>query len=221
VYLNTERDPDIIFSQPKAGAADVIRGVVADLFMLSALRRLFQYSLPDRATHSVSLWRTLTPRRVARSVGSMLPVVFCQLALVGIFTYAGGRWAYVVLHVVPIMTIYPLQIRIRSMAEHAFEAGYVPSTPVDAWMARTSQLNFLERWVVAPFGQHFHYEHHVFPGVPNYNLRQVHELLGAAGISVPTNRSYFGFVWSKIRAEWGERKAVRETRCAIPPGSEL
>ena len=150
----------------------------------------------------------------------MLPVIFCQLVLVALFTCAGGRWAYLVLHVVPIMTIYPLQIRIRSMAEHAFEARHVPGTSGDAWVTRTSHLNCLERWVVAPFGQHFHYEHHVFPGVPNYNLRQVHELLGAAGIPVPTNRSYFGFVWSKIRAEWREKKAAHETRCAISPGPE-
>jgi hypothetical protein len=30
----------------------------------------------------------------------------------------------------------------------------------------------------------------------------VHRLLIQAGIPVPMNRSYFGFVWRKIRAEW-------------------
>jgi hypothetical protein len=32
----------------------------------------------------------------------------------------------------------------------------------------------------------------------------------AAGIPVPTNRSYFGFLFQKIRADWRSAPAVRE-----------
>ena len=77
------------------------------------------------------------------------------------------------------MTLYPLQIRVRSIAEHGFEAGYHPASPQEAWVTRTSRLNVVERWIVAPFGQYLHYEHHVFPGVPNYNLP------GSTGCSSP------------------------------------
>ena len=77
-------------------------------------------------------------------------------------------------------------------------------------MTRTSRLNVLERWVVAPFGQYLHYEHHVFPSIPNYNLPRVHRLLLAAGIPVPTNRSYFGFVFIRLVAEWRGGAVVRE-----------
>ena len=48
-------------------------------------------------------------------------------------------------------------------------------------MTRTSRLNVLERWIVAPFGQYLHYEHHVFPSIPNYNLPDVHRLLLRGG----------------------------------------
>lgn len=78
-------------------------------------------------------------------------------------------------------------------------------------MTRTSRLNFLERFIVAPFGQYLHYEHHVFPSIPNYNLPQVHRLLVAAGIPMPANRSYFGFLFQKIRAEWRTGAGVRES----------
>ncbi len=108
------------------------------------------------------------------------------------------------------MTLYPLQIRVRSIAEHGFEAGYRPDTPQEAWLTRTRRLNVLERWIIAPFGQYLHYEHHVFPSIPNYNLHRVHRLLVAAGIPVPMNRSYLGFVFGRIRADLRMESMVRE-----------
>jgi len=210
LYLNTERDPDIIFSQPGASASGMLRGLLGDLLFVSAIKRLLQYSQPDRATYSVSPWRRLTPRYLGQAVRSMVPVAISQLVLLTVFTVAGGPWAYLLLHVLPIMTLYPLQIRVRSIAEHGFEAGYQPDSPQQAWVTRTSRLNLLERWIVAPFGQYLHYEHHVFPGIPNYNLGEVHRLLLAAGIQVPTNRSYFGFLVLKIKAEWGRVGSERD-----------
>src|SRR5260370_9482680 len=114
----------------------------------------------------------------------------------GVFTVAGGPWAYLLLHVLTIMTLYPLQIRVRSIAEHSFDSGYHPDSPQDAWVTRTSRLNLLEQWIVAPFGQYLHYEHHVFPGMPNYNLGRVHVLLEAAPIHGTPTRRYFGFGFS-------------------------
>jgi fatty acid desaturase len=210
LYLNTDRDPDIIFSQPGASAPEMLKGLLGDLFFVSAIKRLLQYSQSDRATYSVSPWRRLTPAYFVRMAATMVPVAATQLVLLAVFTVAGGPWAYLLLHVLPIMTLYPLQIRVRSIAEHGFEAGYHPESPQEAWVTRTSRLNVVERWVIAPFGQYLHYEHHVFPSIPNYNLPEVHRLLVAAGIPVPINRSYFGFLFQKIRADWRSASAVRE-----------
>ena len=211
LYLNTDQDPDIIFSQPSASSSAVLRGLLSDLLFVSAIKRLLQYSQSDRTTYSVSPWRRLTPRYFARMAATMVPVAVTQIVLLSVYTVAGGPWAYLLLHILPIMTLYPLQIRVRSIAEHGFEAGYQPTSPQEAWMTRTSRLNVLERWIIAPFGQYLHYEHHVFPSIPNYNLPHVHRLLMAAGIPVPTNRSYFGFLFRKMRAEWRAGAVVRES----------
>jgi fatty acid desaturase len=211
LYLNTDRDPDIIFSQPSASSAAVLRGLLSDLLLVSAIKRLLQYSQSDRTTYSVSPWRRLTPRYFARMAAAMVPVAVTQIVLLSIYTVVGGPCAYLLLHILPIMTLYPLQIRVRSIAEHGFEAGYQPASPQEAWMTRTSRLNILERWIIAPFGQYLHYEHHVFPSIPNYNLPHVHRLLVAAGIPVPINRSYFGFLFQKMRAEWRAGAVVRES----------
>src|SRR5512144_1587446 len=211
LYLNTDRDPDIIFSQPSASSSAVLRGLLSDLFFVSAIKRLLQYSQSDRTAYSVSPWRRLTTGYFTRMAAAMVRVAITQIVLLSIYTVAGGPWAYLLLHVLPIMTLYPLQIRVRSIAEHGFEAGYQPTSPQEAWMTRTSRLNVLERWIIAPFGQYLHYEHHVFPSIPNYNLPHVHRLLMAAGIPVPTNRSYFGFLFQKMRAEWRAGAVVRES----------
>ena len=180
LYLNTDRDPDIIFSQPEASASAMLKGLLGDLFLVSAVKRLLQYSQSDRATYSVSPWRRLTPAYFVRMAATMIPVAITQLALLALFTMTGGPWAYLLLHVLPIMTLYPLQIRVRSIAEHGFEAGYHPESPQEAWVTRTSRLNVVERWIIAPFGQYLHYEHHVFPSIP--------ELQPARGASSPRGR---------------------------------
>jgi fatty acid desaturase len=202
LFLNTDRDPDVIFSQPSAPGREILRGLAQDLFFVSALKRFLQYFQSDRTTYSVSPWRNLTPAYFGRLAAQFLPVAVTQLALLGLYAATVGPLAYVLLHILPITMLYPVQIRIRSIAEHGFEAGYRPDGARETWVTRTSRLNPLEKWIIAPFGQYLHYEHHVFPSIPNYNLPQVHGLLVKAGIPVPMNRSYFGFVWRKIRAEW-------------------
>ena len=208
LYLNTARDPDIIFSQPSAPGRQILRGLVQDLFFVSALKRFTQYFQSDRKTYSVSPWRNLTPAYFARMAAAFLPVAVAQLVLLGLYGATAGPLGYVLLHILPITTLYPVQIRVRSIAEHGYEAGEGPEGG-EAWMTRTSHLTWLERWIVAPFGQYLHYEHHVFPSIPNYNLPAVHRLLLDAGVPVPVNRSYFGFVLRKIRAEWNAAEPSR------------
>jgi len=203
LYLNTDRDPDLIFSQPSAPGREIARGLAQDLSFVSALKRFLQYFQSDRKTYSVSPWRTMTPTYFGQLAAAFLPVALAQLALLALYTLTVGPLGYFLLHILPITTLYPVQIRIRSIAEHGFEAGYRPDGARETWVTRTSRLNPLEKWIIAPFGQYLHYEHHVFPSIPNYNLPEVHRLLLAAGIPVSVNRSYVGFVWRKIRAEWG------------------
>ena len=59
------------------------------------------------------------------------------------------------------------------MAEHFGELEYdhlLRST-------RTVKTNFLECFLIAPHNVGYHIEHHLYPGVPYYNLPKLHELL--------------------------------------------
>ena len=62
---------------------------------------------------------------------------------------------------------------IRSVAEHFGELAYddlLSST-------RSVKANLLERFFIAPHQVGYHLEHHLYPGVPFYNLPKLHQLL--------------------------------------------
>jgi fatty acid desaturase len=201
LYLNTSRDPDTIFSQPYATGREILQGLLGDVFFLSAVKRFLQYfQSGDDTARRVAPWEHLTPGFLRHLAIALLPVALTQLVILGIYAVTAGAVYYLWFYVVPIMTIYPLQIRIRSIAEHSFELDGPPAA--SAWATRTSKLNLLERLVMAPLQQDYHYEHHLFPTIPNHNLPKVHQLLVEAGVSVPTTASYVGFVVRKIRADF-------------------
>ncbi|HLC42030.1 MAG TPA: fatty acid desaturase, partial [Methylomirabilota bacterium] len=198
LYLNTARDPDIILSQPEESGRKLLANLLQDLVFVLAVKRFLQYFQSDPSNYSVLPWRTLSVAYFTRMLKPIGLVILAQAGLFLVFAMTAGPTFYLWFHVLPIMTLYPFQIRVRSIAEHSFEPGYAPRLSDDIWVARTSRLNMFERIIVAPFGQRYHYEHHVFPGVPNCNLAKVHRLLIDAGIPVPVNTSYFGFVTRKI-----------------------
>jgi fatty acid desaturase len=201
LYLNTDKDPDTIFSQPSATGRQILKGLLEDVFLTSAVKRFLQYfQSGDKKTRTISPWRNLTPAFFQHLAIALIPVAITQLVILSIYTVTAGPIYYFWFIIFPVLTIYPFQIRIRSIAEHSFDLDAAPTDT--AWATRTSKLNWFEWLIIAPLYQNYHYEHHVFPTIPNHNLPKVHKMLVEAGIPVPTNTSYFGFVVRKIRADF-------------------
>ena len=77
------------------------------------------------------------------------------------------------------LTTYMLFSRIRNAAEH----GALPGTRTDdMWSnTRTVRARWWERLTVAPNYVNFHFEHHLAPTVPSYNLRKMHQWLAQEG----------------------------------------
>jgi fatty acid desaturase len=110
----------------------------------------------------------------------MACIVLVQLALAAGLTLAtGSYWAYPVLWLVPLFTVVVACYRVRAVAEHsAFgDAGkryrrdvvdplkYTRTTLIDPWLAAA----------FAPYNVSYHIEHHVYPSVPCFNLKALHE----------------------------------------------
>lgn len=111
---------------------------------------------------------------VAKTVGRFLSV---QIILLTISLLAWG-WTPYLLWLVALATTFQLFLRIRNIAEHACTTT---GSDDPFTHARTTHANIVERTTVAPYWVNYHSEHHLFMGVPCYNLPRAHMLLGNGG----------------------------------------
>lgn len=103
---------------------------------------------------------------------------------------AGQAWTYL-LWPAAWLTTYMLYSRIRNAAEH----GALPGTrEPDIWRnTRTVLASWWERLTVAPNYVNYHFEHHLVPAVPAWQLPRFHRWLrehGAYEAGAPLERGY-------------------------------
>jgi fatty acid desaturase len=93
-------------------------------------------------------------------------------ALIGLITLLGAWPPVLLLWFVPIMTLLPAILHLRSVSEHfGLPGGHELAN------ARNVHTSFWERWLLAPHGIHRHLDHHLFPYVPFYRLAELHDIL--------------------------------------------
>lgn len=109
-------------------------------------------------------------------VTSMLRLVFNTLlatAIAGLTLWTGWPfWLYyLVLWVVPLGSSFALFMILRQLVQHGnADQGRLTNT-------RIFFVNPLISMAVFPMGMDWHLPHHLFPMVPHYNLKKLHELL--------------------------------------------
>ena len=100
----------------------------------------------------------------------------CLVGLIGTtlaFLAWTGLWIeFLVLWIVPSLTVLGAIFRIRSIAEHL-----VTENTCELNASRTVYPTLLERLLLAPCNVNYHLEHHLFPSVPFYNLPALHRAL--------------------------------------------
>ncbi len=104
---------------------------------------------------------------------------------------AAGHALVYLLWPVAWLTTYMLYSRIRNVAEH----GALPGTrEADIWRnTRTVLASWWERLTVAPNYVNYHFEHHLVPAVPAWQLPRFHRWLreqGAYEHGAPLERGY-------------------------------
>ena len=75
---------------------------------------------------------------------------------------------------VPLLTIFPLIQRIRSISEHFAVAR-------DQILNRTRNVDpsFFEAFLLSPHSVNWHLVHHLYPAIPHFNLKKTQKLLAA------------------------------------------
>lgn len=90
-----------------------------------------------------------------------------QVALVGGLTWAFGWWGYPVMWLAPLYVFTYLADLVRSFAEHSHPEG---DADADHHRLVTFESHPLERYFLAPMHMNRHVAHHLWTGIPYYNL---------------------------------------------------
>jgi fatty acid desaturase len=173
-YLGEERDPDRPSYLLPAGRPALLRLLASDLLGITAVKR------------GLVLLRGGSTEEGAGSAGS--PLLFAgkavtQLVLLGQFVLFQGLLRgivfYVVFWLVPLLSLFPIILRLKTITEHFDPRLRDPDQHL--WIARTSAAGWLQDRLIGA-RMEYHFEHHVLPSIPFGGLRRLHRKLATAGM---------------------------------------
>jgi fatty acid desaturase len=94
---------------------------------------------------------------------------------------SGYYWSYLLLWIVPLLTVTMMCVRMRTAAEHygigSLEQKYQRDAVQALPTTRTIIGNPLTRFLFCPHNMSYHVEHHLYPSVPVFRLRALHKEL--------------------------------------------
>lgn len=159
-HAGTDQDPDqgLVKDYP-VSRASLARKFRRDLTGQTGLRELIQS------------WRS--PSWAAKT-----PFLAFQIVLFGTLIAAGAAWTYGLWWVARLLLL-PAIMRLRNIGEHGVAMDRYDADP--RRNTHTTRARWWEIFVVAPNNVNFHLEHHMFAGVPPYNLPRLHETLRSRG----------------------------------------
>ena len=170
-YLGQERDPDRVFYLVPARRGALTKLMLQDLFGVTAFRR---------ATSRISGTSQASdaPASLLTRPQLLIGKIVTQLIILGQFVLfqgpARGILFYVVFWLVPIVCMYPMILRLKTITEH-FDAELRKANNVH-WIARTSCASWVQDHLVGA-RMEYHFEHHVIPTIPYQGLKKLHRQL--------------------------------------------
>jgi fatty acid desaturase len=123
-------------------------------------------------------------------------IAFHLMALV-VFAISGYLVEYLVLWVLPLVTVVQAILRLRAIAEHGATTDF--SSPLTA--ARTNVAPGWLEWLIFPHQVNYHIEHHLYASVPHYNLPALHAEMVERGVLEGAEVVPFRLTLGKIFAD--------------------
>jgi len=124
-------------------------------------------------------------------------VIGFHLVLLAGFAWSGYLVQYLVLWVLPLVTVVQAILRLRAIAEHGATTDF--SSPLTA--ARTNTGPAWLEWLIFPHHVNYHIEHHLYASVPHYNLPALHREMAARGVLEGAEFLPFSATLTKIFAK--------------------
>lgn len=190
-YVSEAGDPYASLYSGYSSKMHLAGALLADALLISAVRKfVLRYAAKPGADAE------------GAGGGAALALVGTQAALFVLYTLVTGTWyAYFVVWLLPLMTMTQFINRVRTMAEHAPDVG-------EDLAARGTVPTLLEYLLIAPYGYSYHYEHHLAPTIPYFQLASAHHLLEQHGVRFAGNQITGGY----LRAFWRVAGAVGSAR---------
>lgn len=104
----------------------------------------------------------------------ILPIIAAQLVLFGLFSYFLGIHAYFLYWLLPYLTAFQILTWFIELSEHYPMVAHAKSS---LFATRNRFSGTLEHFLTGMHGENFHLVHHLFPGIPFWNLKKAHQLL--------------------------------------------
>lgn len=105
-----------------------------------------------------------------KSLSINMYYVFYYL-VIAVVVFKFNIWQeFLLLWILPYITVYQLLNRLRTYFEHF-------NIPDKKYKIRTFEFNRFFSFFIAPYSLGYHTEHHLYPNVPNYNLRKVNHYI--------------------------------------------
>lgn len=138
--------------------------------------------------------------RPPRSAASWLGLLVGNGLLLALCVAQGRWWAYLACWAAPLVTLTVLIGNLRTVVEHqpssrVCDSGLIAIEPV----TRLTRYTWLERRLIAPLGFAYHWEHHLYPGIPYAHLPALREELARLGgyddPALPFANGYCSTLW--------------------------
>ncbi len=206
--LYTELDPDTALhgGYPR-GKAYLVRKLLKDLAGFTAWKT-YAYFLGGAPALNTATNVAIRPlddtsvklRAEARSDRNTV-VAFHAFALIA-FAASGYLVEYLVLWILPLVTVVQTILRLRAIAEHGATTDF--SSPLTA--ARTNLVPAWLGWLLFPHNVNHHIEHHLYASVPQYHLPALHRELAERGLL--EGAEVVPFVGGTLGKIFAERRAA-------------
>lgn len=182
-HLYEQRDPDIpLHGGYPRGRAYLVKKLLRDLTGATAPKTYaYFFGAPaindDAGAANRPLDDTAPELRRAARIDRWWVVGFHVGA--PIVAYASGYLLeYLVLWVLPLITLLQALLRFRAICEHGAVSDL--SSPLSA--ARSNIGPGWLIWLIFPHHVNYHIEHHLYPAIPFYNLPEAHREMTARGL---------------------------------------
>jgi fatty acid desaturase len=175
-YLGQERDPDRNFYLVPARRGALTGLLLQDLLGVTAFRRATSRISGTSQESGAPASLLARPQLLVGKFVTQVIILGQFLLIQGI---PRGFLFYAVFWLVPIICMYPMILRLKTITEH-FDPGLRDPSKV-RWTARTSCASWLQNHLVGA-RMEYHFEHHVIPTIPYGGLKALHRQLDSTNL---------------------------------------